>query len=206
MLLTPTKVFSGCICLQNTPIIMMQTYHQSRRSETIILDFSPMAALGFMLIAFFMVNANLKKPSVMPLVMPEGCWEDNTCVCNPPILTLLCTSQKIYCYEGLTDARLDSTDYSAEGLRSLILRKMAKAEASVGLKEYIDPRTGHAEKASPLQVAIKLAHGARYGNLVDVIDEMRICRVAYYSLLDISKEEQQFIQHPDQGLFVCVGN
>ena len=172
----------------------MHTSSHSRCSEAIILDFSPMAALGFMLIAFFIVNANLKRPSVMPLVMPEGCWESDACVCDLPMLTLLCASKKVYCYEGVTEVRLDSADYSPSGLRSLILRKMARAQASVGLEEYVDLRTGQRKKASRLQISIKLAQDARYENLVDVIDEMHICRVRNYYLLDISETEQRLIR------------
>lgn len=175
-----------------------------RRTAAPLLDFSPMAALGFMLIAFFMVNANLQKPSLMTLFLPDNynCEGVDGFVCEPPPLTLLCAARKIYFYEGFTDARLDSTDYSAKGLRSIILQKMARADSTSGLEAYFDRPSGQEKRASRLTVVIKLTRGARYGNLVDVIDEMRICRVRRYNILDISKEEERFIQHPSQGLFI----
>lgn len=184
------------LCLQNAKTMMYPANMpcRSRRAAAPRLDFSPMTALGFLLCAFFMVNANLQKPAVMPLSLPEWYGEEDACVCDPPVLTLLCASQKVYCYEGLTEPLLDSVDYSASGLRSLLLRKMASAEASMGLEEFVEPHTGKVKKASKLEIVIKLTPDARYGNLVDVVDEMRICRVRHYNLLDISEMERRMIQ------------
>ena len=64
----------------------------------------------------------------------------------------------------------------------------------MGLEEFVEPHTGKVKKASQLEIVIKLTPDARYGNLVDVVDEMRICRVRHYNLLDISKMERRMIQ------------
>lgn len=184
------------LCLYNLRTIMNTTNisHRPRRAVAPHLDFSPMTALGLLLCAFFMVNANLQKPSVMPLSLPDYHGEEEACVCNPPVLTLLCTAQKIYFYEGLTKPRLDSVDYSPSGLRSLILRKMSSTEASIGLEEFVEQPTGQVKKASRLEISIKLTPCARYGNLVDVIDEMRICRVRRYNLMSITETDRRIIQ------------
>jgi hypothetical protein len=41
---------------------------------------------------------------------------------------------------------------------------------------------------------------SRYKNMVDVFDEMKICSIAYYMMLDPSAAEKAFIQNPADGL------
>ena len=47
---------------------------------------------------------------------------------------------------------------------------------------------------------IKPTKGSRYNNLVDALDEMAVCRVRYYTILDVSAQEENFIKTPEQGL------
>ena len=41
---------------------------------------------------------------------------------------------------------------------------------------------------------------ARYKNLVDALDEMAICKVRYYVILDVSPLEEAFVKNPAAGL------
>jgi hypothetical protein len=41
---------------------------------------------------------------------------------------------------------------------------------------------------------IKAEKGASYGNVVDALDEMKINRVARYSLADITPQEEKLLQ------------
>jgi hypothetical protein len=41
---------------------------------------------------------------------------------------------------------------------------------------------------------------SRYKNLVDALDEMAICKVRYYVILDVSTLEEQFVKNPAGGL------
>jgi len=45
-----------------------------------------------------------------------------------------------------------------------------------------------------LIVLIKAENGASYGNVVDALDEMKINRVARYSLADITPQEEKLLQ------------
>ena len=173
---------------------------RSRKMSTRI-DFTPMVDLGFLLITFFMLTTTLAKPQVMALVMPEPETDDPPAISDRRVLTLLLgEGDKVYWYEGLTDARLDSTDYSAHGLRRVILDKMARVQEAIGLENYRDRKTGEMRQGSQLSVLIKPTAHCRYENLVDALDEMAVCRVRYYMILDISPQEEAFVKNPAGGL------
>lgn len=165
-------------------------------------DFSPLAALGLMLVNFFMVQAVWQKPQVMPLVMPEspmGYWDDEV-VKSVRYLTLLCGRDNVYAYTSLTEPVLDSTDYSPAGLRQRILEHKRFIDQRFGQNEYIDSQNGQLKRASFAAIIIKPLPEATFGNIVDVLDEMNICHIRYYLLLDIQPAEIAFVKKPEQGL------
>lgn len=177
---------------------------RSKKMSTRI-DFTPMVDLGFLLITFFMLTTTLAKPQVMALVMPEKESDDPPSITDHKVLTLLLgANDKIYWYEGLTDARLDSTNFSTEGLRRVILEKMKEVEDQYGLENYHNPKTKVLKKGSHLNVLIKPTSESRFQNLVDALDEMAVCHVRYYMILDISSQEQDFIKNPDKGLIFSM--
>ncbi len=178
---------------------------RSKKMSTRI-DFTPMVDLGFLLITFFMLTTTLAKPQVMALVMPDKePPKVPSTVAQSKVLTLLLGAHnKVYWYEGLDQASLDSTDYSAEGLRRVILEKMDRVQARHGLENYQDAKTKEAKKGSQLVVLIKPACESRFQNLVDALDEMAVCRVRYYMILDISAQEQDFVKNPANGLIFKI--
>jgi biopolymer transport protein ExbD len=172
------------------------------------VDLTPMVDLGFLLITFFMLTTALNKPNVMALVMP-----DRENISDPPSLTerkaltlLLGDQDKIYWYVGLTDAHLDSTDYSSAGIQKVILDCMDKLEKDLGTETYEDLKTHAIKQGSFLNVLIKPMNTSRYKNVVDVLDEMAICRVRRYMILSISPEEEAFVKNPSLGLVFSVKN
>jgi biopolymer transport protein ExbD len=183
---------------------------RSKKMSTRI-DFTPMVDLGFLLITFFMLTTTLAKPQVMALVMPEKDIkkEDIEPVKESKVLTLILgANDKVYWYEGITDAKLDSTNYAAEGLRKVILDKMDKVKSQFGQETFTrkkknekgeDIEEVHTD-GSFINVIIKPTKEARYKNLVDALDEMAICKVRYYVILDVSKLEEDFIKNPAAGL------
>jgi biopolymer transport protein ExbD len=167
------------------------------------VDLTPMVDLGFLLITFFMLTTTLAKPQIMALVLPEKDkeLEKEEPVKESKVLTLLLGgNDKVYWYEGITDPKLDSCDYSAEGVRKVILDKMDKVKAQWGLKDYDNPKTGEKEQISMMTVLIKATDQARYKNFVDILDEMSICNVKFYVPLEISDAEKEFIKNPAAGL------
>lgn len=176
---------------------------RSKKMSTRV-DLTPMVDLGFLLITFFMLTTTLAKPQIMPVVMPEKDVkeEDLQATKESQVLTLLLgADDKVYYYEGITDAKLDSTDYSAEGLRKVILDKKDRVKQQWGETERDDPKNpGQKKMISKLNVIIKPTKDARYKNVVDAFDEMKITNVALYVLLDISAQEEEFIKNPAGGL------
>jgi biopolymer transport protein ExbD len=176
---------------------------RSKKMSTRI-DFTPMVDLGFLLITFFMLTTTLAKPNIMALVMPEKKdlkEEDLEPVKESKVLTLLLDADdKVYWYEGITDPQLDSTDFSAEGVRKVILNKMDKVKGQWGMEDYEDFRTKEKKQGSYVTVLIKPTENAVYKNLVDVLDEMAITKVRYYVVLDASEAEMNFIKNPAAGL------
>ena len=179
---------------------------RSKKMSTKI-DFTPMVDLGFLLITFFMLTTTLAKPQIMALVMPDKDVkkEDVEPVKESKVLTLLLgANDKVYWYEGITDAKLDSTDFSAEGLRQVILNKMDKVKGQFGTEKYKKKNKEGVEEehddGSFINVIIKPTKESRYKNLVDALDEMAITKVRYYVILDISPLEEAFIKNPAAGL------
>ncbi len=175
---------------------------RSKKMSTRI-DFTPMVDLGFLLITFFMLTTTLAKPQIMALVMPDKDVkkEDLEPVKESKVLTLLLgENDKVYWYEGITNPTLDSTDYSAEGLRKVILNKMDKVKTQFGVEDYEDFKTKEPKKGSYLNVLIKPTKQGKYKNLVDALDEMSITKVRYYVILDVSEAEERFIKNPAAGL------
>lgn len=167
------------------------------------IDFTPMVDLGFLLITFFMLTTTLAKPTVMPVIIPERNEpKDLQDVKASQVLTLLLgADDKVYYYQGIEHVRLDSTNYAADGLRRVILDNKARVKGLFGEEERDDPkRPGLRKQVSKLYVLIKPTRSARYKNLVDALDEMKITEVARYILLDVSPEELDFIKNPSAGL------
>jgi biopolymer transport protein ExbD len=185
--------------------------HQKIRTKKMStrIDFTPMVDLGFLLITFFMLTTTLNKPTVMPVVMPERDLlpiEPTQETKESQVLTfLLGGDDKIYWYEGITNAQLDSCGYAASGLRRVLLDKKDRVKAQWGDEIKPHPtQLGHNRQVSRLTVIIKATDAARYANIVDVFDEMKICGIAYYLLLDVSPQEYAFIKNPATGLHFDV--
>ncbi len=183
---------------------------RSKKMSTRV-DFTPMVDLGFLLITFFMLTTTLAKPQIMALVMPDKDIkkEDVEPVKESKVLTLLLGgNDKVYWYEGITDAKLDSTDYSAEGVRQVILNKMDKVKAQFQTETYKRKNKEGVEEehtdGSYINVLIKPTKDARYKNLVDALDEMAITKVRYYVILEVSELEREFIKNPAGGLKFSV--
>lgn len=176
----------------------------SRRRQSTRVDLTPMVDLGFLLITFFMLTTALAKPQIMPVLMPEKDFplSDPSLRKESQVLTLILGgADKVYCYEGISSPELDSTNYSADGLRRVILDKKYRVDSQWGRDERPTPGQSRVtQPVSKLTVLIKPTADATYKNVVDAFDEMKICGVAYYVLLDVSPQELDFIRDPAAGL------
>ncbi len=89
---------------------------RSKKTSTRI-DMTPMVDLAFLLLTFFVMTTTLNKPQTMEITMPEKPKnEDKPPVVNEKrVLTLvLGQDDKIYWYLGITDPKVEVTDFSPQ--------------------------------------------------------------------------------------------
>jgi len=149
---------------------------RSKKTSTRI-DMTPMVDLAFLLLTFFVMTTTLSKPKTMEITMPEKPKDDIEVpkVNERDVLTIvLGENDKVYWYAGITDPKVEVTDFSPTGIRKVLLEK----------KNTI-PK---------LVVLIKALDKAKYRNMVDILDEMAIDVIQRYALVDITKVDEQLIK------------
>ena len=143
----------------------------SRRSLKV--DLTPMVDLGFILISFFLYTTTLTDPKAMRLNMPDTSGPDATVTAAAATLTLYPDAGRVLYQEGrpgessLQEAYLDKSP----SLREEILRVQDRLTHS---KEFTKDR---------LTVIIKPHPALSYGQLIGVLDEMTICGVKKYMIV-----------------------
>jgi biopolymer transport protein ExbD len=183
------------------------------------IDFTPMVDLGFLLITFFMLATTLIKPQTMEIAMPDK--KDQAPPTKVPksraVTILLGKDNKLFYYLGMAengkDPEVISTNYSPSGLRAFLLSKNGvvhnkikalKAEKiSKNIPDSLYKKMKSEDmkfKESPI-VMIKATDNATYKNLVDVLDELQICNVAVFSVVDITDYDKKLMKDKDKDAF-----
>ncbi len=173
------------------------------------IDFTPMVDLGFLLITFFMLTTTLSKPNTMEINMPVKDKDaDSTMVKESTAMTLILSeNDRIFYYFGITDPKVEVTNFSKDGIRKILLEKNApQIEKINALKIKMDHKDITEEtyrkesmkiKADPnaLMVLIKSDDKSKYKNLIDILDEMQITNIAKYAIVDITDVELDMIKN-----------
>jgi biopolymer transport protein ExbD len=149
---------------------------RSKKTSTRI-DMTPMVDLAFLLLTFFVMTTTLNKPQTMEITMPEKPKEEDKqpMVNEKRVLTLvLGGNNKVYWYLGITDPKVELSDFSTDGIRKVLLQQNAQ------IKEMV--------------VLIKPSDESKYKNVVDILDEMNISNIARYALVDITPVDRELIK------------
>ncbi len=182
------------------------------------VDFTPMVDLGFLLITFFMLTTSMNKPQTMEINMPDKkkdlTEEEKTVVKASQAITVLLGSNDKVIYYFIDPKTGDPetpvlTDFdSRKGIRQTLLeenRKRNKNLDSIAIYKKqmedgkIDKPTYKAHVGSikadkdALIVVIKAMDESRYKNLVDILDEMLICNIGRYAVVDITDKEKEMV-------------
>lgn len=179
---------------------------RSKKMSTKI-DFTPMVDLGFLLITFFMLTTTLSKPKTMEINMPEkDNITDPTKIKESTAMTLILTeNDKMYYYFGIEDPKVETTNFSPNGIRKILLEKnapqiqkinalKAKLNAKQISEEDFKKEVGKVKSdVNALMVLIKSDDKAKYKNLIDILDEMQITSVGKYAIVDITPQELELI-------------
>lgn len=179
------------------------------------VDFTPMVDLGFLLITFFMLTTSMNKPQTMEINMPvkeENLdEEEKTKIKESQAMTILLTEKdKVVYYFGITDPKLETSNFGKNGIRKILLQKNRELNP-VGVdsipilknmfqKKEIDEAT-YKKRLSVIKaykngliVVIKADDKSKFKNLVDILDEMLICNIGRYAIVDITPQEVDMLK------------
>ena len=185
------------------------------------IDMTPMVDLMCLLITFFMLTTAFAKPKVMVITMPEKDPKNEPkeaprISAERTLNIVLTGDNKIYYYQGLADAKkpplpeMVLTNFSKDGIRKVLL--LRNTELFKKIAEYRDLRlTGKIvvadttadnaikrmkkeDKKGPI-VLIKADDKAKYKDIVNIIDEMAICNIASYAVVDMTPLELEMLKN-----------
>jgi biopolymer transport protein ExbD len=194
---------------------------RAKKSSTRI-DMTPMVDLAFLLLTFFVLTSTFSKPKVMEIPFPKEDKTNPPQKVNNAITFLLTKDNGIYYYngeflpepkDGKPATTLSKTDWSAEGIHKLLLDRnketidIIKGLEEKRLKKEIADTTyqrlaiqAQGRKAQPekglkaaLTVLIKTDDKATYKNVVDVIDEIKVCNIGIYAIVDMMPKELELL-------------
>jgi biopolymer transport protein ExbD len=159
------------------------------------IDLTPMVDLGFLLITFFIFTTTMAKPKTMSLSMPKDDpnipKEEQTKVKASAVLTaLLSKDNLVYYYEGIGDDPLVPPAVEVGTFKSGKVRK-----AIIELKKRVDAlkANGGLTAKDNATVIIKPDSNCTYEDVVNMLDEMTINNIEVYAIVDIGKEDRNFI-------------
>ncbi len=153
------------------------------------VDLTPMVDLGFLLITFFVFTTTLSTPAILKIVTPT---EDDTIhdpmeYADSKVLTVIpIHDNKIVYFHGeLQKAARQGlhgvSNFSVSNGISAIIRQKQRALEAAGI-----PRT-------ELVLIIRPSEKSNYKNVVDILDEVTINDIKYYSLISPTEEEKKFL-------------
>ena len=194
-----------------------------QKKQHLRVDFTPMVDMNMLLITFFMFCTTLLKPQTMNINMPSKDKvkeeEQNKVRESTAVTLLLGANDELYYYLGMIDSTkaaysdpnfLVKTDYTPEGLRALLLDKnKGTYELIQDLKDKLKKLqitdAQFSEQAKKVQddamkvtkiaptVMIKATDKSTYKNLVDALDEMLVCNIGAYAIVDLTDGDRYLL-------------
>ena len=188
-----------------------------QKKMTIRVDFTPMVDMNMLLITFFMLCTSLSKPQTMEISMPTNdkvTEEEMNKVRESQAVTLILgDNNRIFYYLGQPNyedySSLIETSYQPDGLRAMLLnrnkdlvaqiRELKKKKLDLEItdeqyKEQLSQVKKAHDKTSPV-VMIKATDDATYKNLIDALDEMQICSISKYAIVDITEGDEFLLEN-----------
>ena len=190
-----------------------------QKKMRIRVAFTPMVDMNMLLITFFMLCTSLSKPQTMEISMPSNdksiTEEDQTKVKASRAITLILGGDdRVFYYTGEPNyedyTSLKETTYEADGLRAMLMGRNADIVAKIKAlkaekleKKFSDEE--YNERAMKIKdvntapvVMIKATDDATYENLVDALDEMQICSISKYAIVDITEGDEFLLDNLEQ--------
>ncbi len=191
---------------------------RAKKSSTRI-DMTPMVDLAFLLLTFFVLTSTFAKPKTMEINYPAKPkkLEDQIKV-NNALTFILSEDDRIYYYygqfyaegmpnpEGKPLTKLIETSFQADGLHKILLDRNKPTTKEIDAlteqlkkKEIVDTtykRLVNRAKGDKeaLTVLVKADDGAVYKNVIDVVDELNICSIGKYAVVDLGAKELELVK------------
>jgi len=185
------------------------------------IDMTPMVDLACLLITFFMLTTVFSKAKVMEIILPEKTPQKDPKDAPPipkdkTLNIIMAGDDKLYYFIGRVDAKakpedlpkLMKSDYSKDGIRRILLEKNMDLYLKVdslnqGIqsgkikisKDSVAIEIAKLKKADKkgMFVLIKADENAKYKNFVDIVDEMAVCNIARYAIVDLAPLEKEYL-------------
>ncbi|MDD2611476.1 MAG: biopolymer transporter ExbD [Bacteroidales bacterium] len=184
------------------------------------VDFTPMVDMNMLLITFFMLCTSMSKPQTMEIVMPTKDknlteQEKNKVKDTNAITLILGADDKVYYYLGKPNYK----DYSStkvanyggaedkNSLRSLLLERNKVGVAQVQKLKQLKYKKQISDEDFTKQIAeiknskdgqvviIKPTDESTYMNLIDALDEMQICSIGKYAIVDVEAGDKYLVEN-----------
>ena len=178
------------------------------------VDFTPMVDLGFLLITFFMLTTSMNKPQVMDINMPikDPTVKNLPVAASQSITVILAKDDKVVYYfinqQGEPEPPVITDFDPRKGIRNTLLTENAKrnkfldsipiykkqmADGVIDKPTYKTHLSSIKNYEKGLIVVIKATDESRYKNLIDILDEMLICNIGIYAIVDITDKEKEMV-------------
>lgn len=180
-----------CILYANTlPMAEMILPQKSgqRKIHSLRVDLTPMVDLGFLLITFFMLTTTMAQPKAMQVNMPDNTDKvvDGTAFPEESTITLIpAGGHQCYYYNGLLNTADDMHVLDNNKVCDLLQAQQQHAAAL--------PVT-FSKNAHQLHVIIKPDNSSKYEDVVQMMDEMNILNIQFYTLATLTADEAVFIE------------
>lgn len=197
--------------------------HEKKRAKksSTRIDMTPMVDLAFLLLTFFVLTSTFSKPKAMEINFPaDPKDEKDRQKVNNAITFIMSKDDKVFYYtgefyppnnkDGKPATTLTKTDFSKEGIHKLLLEAhkptieaIHALEEQYKKKEIADTtfkRLSNLEKGKKeaLTVLIKADDKATYKNVIDLIDELNVCLVGKYAVVDMMPTELELLNASNQ--------
>ena len=179
-----------------------------QKKFTIRVDFTPMVDMNMLLITFFMLCTTLSKPQTMEISMPSNdkniTEEDQTKVAASRAITILLGGDdRVFYYAGEPNYEdynsLKEVSFRADGLRAVLTErnydviqkinelKREKLETNMSDEDFNKKASEIKNVKTAPVVMIKASDESTYENLIDALDEMQICSISKYAIVDMAE-------------------
>ena len=179
------------------------------------VDFTPMVDMNMLLITFFMLCTTLSAPQVMDIVMPAKTPIDVVDGPESPasktITLLLSENDQVFYYWGIAEYQnpnsLQKTDLGVDGLRNVLLErngvlaqqvkdlKQKRYKKEISEEQFKNELSELKKSKESITVIVKPTNSSTYNNLVKTLDEMQICSVGKYAIVDPEAGDNYLIEN-----------